>query len=144
MLIPNIGSIRTEFLTNCAASLGQNVLLIGEQGSAKTTLVYSYLRKKSPEDHVIANSNFSSSTTPQIFQKNIESSVDKRMGSVFGPPAGKTMSMFIDDLNLPEINVWGDQCTNEFFRFLKELKGFYNLERPGNAIYCQRGTRRKT
>jgi len=73
LLIPNIGSIRTEFLTNCAASLGQNVLLIGEQGLAKTTLVYSYLRKKSPESHVIANSNFSSSTTPQIFQKNIES-----------------------------------------------------------------------
>ena len=54
------------------------------------------------------------------------------MGSVFGPSAGKSMSMFIDDLNLPEINIWGDQCTNEFFRSLIELKGFYNLERPGD------------
>jgi len=75
-----VGSIRTEFLMACAAGLGQNVLLIGEQGSAKTTLIYSYLKKKSPEESVITNSNFSSSTTPQIFQKSIEALVDKRMG----------------------------------------------------------------
>ena len=50
------------------------------QGSAKTTLVYSYLKKKNPEESVITNSNFSSSTTPQIFQKSIEALVDKRMG----------------------------------------------------------------
>jgi len=93
----------------CAAGLGQNVLLIGEQGSAKTTLIYSYLKKKSPEESVITNSNFSSSTTPQIFQKSIEALVDKRMGSMYGPPPGKTMYTFIDDLNLPEINSWGDQ-----------------------------------
>ena len=34
LLIPNVGSIRTEFLMACAAGLGQNVLLIGEQVNA--------------------------------------------------------------------------------------------------------------
>ena len=134
LLIPNVGSIRTEFLMKCATGLGENVLLIGEQGSAKTTLVYSFLNKKNPEENVIANSNFSSSTTPQIFQKSIEAIVDKRMGSMYGPPAGKTMAMFIDDLNLPEINEWGDQCTNEFFRAMIELKGYYSLEKPGDFL----------
>ena len=137
LLIPNVGSIRTDFLTTAAASLNENVLLIGEQGSAKTTLIYAYLKKKNRETHVISNSNFSSSTTPQIFQKNIEYMVDKRMGSIYGPPQGKTMTIFVDDLNLPEINVWGDQCTNEFFRSLIELGGFYNLERPGDFTTLQ-------
>ena len=27
------------------------------------------------------------------------------------------MTIFVDDVNLPEINEWGDQITNEFFRF---------------------------
>ena len=132
LLIPNVGSIRTEFLISCATSLKENVLLIGEQGSAKTTLIYAHLKKKSRDTHVMSNSNFSSSTTPQIFQRNIESMVDKRMGSIYGPPQGKTMTIFVDDLNLPEINEWGDQCTNEFFRSLIELNGFYNLDRPGD------------
>ena len=68
--------------------------------------------------------------------------------SVYGPPPGKTMFTFIDDLNLPEINAWGDQvlvlvieiqnqcywlqCTNEFFRAMIEQGGFYSLEKPGD------------
>ena len=67
----------------------RNLLLIGEQGSAKTTLINSFFKKYKSDEHVIMNSNFSSTTTPQLFQKSVESSVDKRMGNVYGPPAGK-------------------------------------------------------
>ena len=131
LLIPNVGSIRTEFLIQCVEGLSHNVLLLGVQGSAKSTLIYSFFKKKNPEEFVISNSNFSFSTTPQIFQKSVEAAVDKRMGSLYGPPAGKQMTMFIDDLNMPEENEWGDQCTNEFFRALIENNGFYSLEKPG-------------
>ena len=67
----------------------RNLLLIGEQGSAKTTLINSFFKKYKSDEHVVMNSNFSSTTTPQLFQKSVESSVDKRMGNVYGPPAGQ-------------------------------------------------------
>ena len=128
----NQPGLRTEFLINCIISVGRSALLVGEQGSAKTKLVNCFLKQYKTEDILVMHSNFSSTTTPQLFQKSVEGNVDRRMGGVFGPPLGKKMLIFVDDISQPEINKWGDQVTNEFFRSMIEMKGFYSLERPGD------------
>ena len=73
--------------------------------------------------------NFSFATTPGSFQGSIEAELDKQGGKSYGPPTGKRMTIFLDDLSMPEVNTWGDQPTLELARQLVETGGVCFLDK---------------
>lgn len=82
------------------------VLLVGERGTAKTAIMSAYLRSLNPDTNIILNINFSSRTSSLDVQRIIESAVEKRTKDTFGPPIGKKLLAFIDDMNMPQV----DRC----------------------------------
>jgi dynein heavy chain len=130
LVIPTLDSVRYEFLLGSVSAVSKASLLVGGPGTAKTTAIMQFIATFDPEAMVSKSITFSSLTTPNIFQFSVEGAVEKRQGRTFGPPGGKKMMLFVDDLSMPSMNDWGDQTTNEIVRQLLEVGGMYALEKP--------------
>eukprot|EP00937_MAST-01D_sp_MAST-1D-sp2_P000239 g239.t1 len=117
LIIPTGDSTRAVYLTKFLHRFGKPVLMVGEPGTAKTTTAQLFFETELG-NQLLKQVNFSSATLPGMFQESIEAELDKRGGKNFGPPGGKAMTVFLDDLGMPEVNTWGDQPTLEIVRQL--------------------------
>ena len=87
----------------------KGLLYVGTAGTGKTTIIKDYFSEADPETTVNATMNFNSYTDSKALQVVIEGSVDKRMGTIYGPPTGKILIFFMDDLNMPEVDIYFTQ-----------------------------------
>ncbi|TYZ61675.1 hypothetical protein PybrP1_000691 [[Pythium] brassicae (nom. inval.)] len=139
LLVPTMDSVRTLYLIENLHKQRRPVLLVGGPGTAKTSCALMYFNGLNPDQMLIKRVNFSSATTAFMFQTAVESELDKRGGKSFGPPGGKKMTVFLDDLSMPLVNAWGDQPTLEIVRMIIELSGFCFLskDRRGDFKVCE-------
>jgi len=81
------------------------VLLVGETGTSKTATVSNFLNELDKDSHLLLNVNFSSRTTPLDVQRNLEANIEKRTKDIYGPPNGKRLIVFLDDMNMPQVGL---------------------------------------
>ncbi len=102
MLVPTVDTVRYSFVENLLLKARRNTVVVGDTGTGKTFLLQGLLAAPSmQEGRVIMTMNFSARTTSNRVQEIIEGRLEKRTKDVFGPPGGKKMIVFLDDLNMP-------------------------------------------
>ncbi|XP_018050925.1 PREDICTED: dynein heavy chain 10, axonemal [Atta colombica] len=137
ILVQTIDTLRTTWFVNLMNNLQRPVLLVGETGTSKTAIIHEFLRNLNPEKYEQLLINFSSRTTSMDVQRNIESVVEKRSREVFGAPPGKKLIVFIDNMNMPIVDIYGTQQPIAFLKLLFEKGGFYDRGRDLNWKYMK-------
>ena len=141
LLIPTADSTRADYIISKMSGLPamrsekrkeigiQNTLLVGKTGTCKTSVVLMHLAKMDATKNNSKRINFSFYTLPRNFQDSISSEVERKNAKNYFPLGEKHLTVFLDDVSMPEMNEWGDQITLEITRQLIDHRGFYSLEK---------------
>jgi len=104
--VNTVSSTQLTTLISTSVSNRHPVLLVGNTGTGKSAVIKQYL--STVGDNVTSCTiNMNYYVDSASFQDQIECEIDRRSGTMFGPPAGKTKIFFVDDLNLPYVEELG-------------------------------------
>ena len=92
------------------------MLLTGQTGTAKTTIVKNFIHELPSRLYISLISMFSARTNSNEVQDSIDSKLTRRKKGVFGPEANKKLMIFIDDLNMPAKERFSAQPAIELLR----------------------------
>ena len=94
ILVPTVDTTRYSFLLGVLMRAERHVLLTGDVGVGKTSVVFSALGALD-DSFVWSNLNFSAQTSSVRVSDGFEARVEKRTKDTFAPPGGKRLVMFI-------------------------------------------------
>ncbi|XP_029380608.1 dynein heavy chain 11, axonemal [Echeneis naucrates] len=107
---------------------GTPVMLVGNAGVGKTILVSDKVAKLK-EDYMVAKVPFNYYTTSAMLQRVLEKPLEKKAGRKFAPPTTKRLIYFIDDLNMPEVDVYGTVQPHTLIRQHLDYNHWYDRQR---------------
>ncbi|GMH41526.1 hypothetical protein BSKO_09436 [Bryopsis sp. KO-2023] len=125
IIVPTVDVVRSTWLVETVMSMEKPCLFVGDSGTAKTVTIQRHLDSLS-SSFVSMNMNFSSRTLAADVQIAIEDVTEKRTKDTYGPPMGKRLVFFIDDLNMPRVDKYGTQQPIALLKLFIERKGMYD------------------
>eukprot|EP01135_Chromosphaera_perkinsii_P002697 Nk52_evm65s226 gene=Nk52_evmTU65s226 len=137
ILVPTTDTVRHSWLLKNIVSIKKPVLFVGDSGTSKTATIDNFLKQLDSDYNLMLNINFSSRTTSMNVQRNLEANVEKRTKDTYGPPAGKSLVIFIDDMNMPTVDTYGTQQPIALLKLLIEKGGMYDRGKELNWKYIR-------
>ncbi|KAH8363782.1 hypothetical protein KR200_006735, partial [Drosophila serrata] len=129
MLVPTVDTTKYGYVADLLFSKNMPVMVTGETGVGKTVLAISCMKRLSEGRVIPVILNFSAQTSSVRTQEMIEGPLEKRKRTQLGAPVGKTVIVFIDDVNMPKLDTYGAQPAIELLRQFLDFKGFYDREK---------------
>ncbi|MBZ3878788.1 Dynein heavy chain 10, axonemal [Sciurus carolinensis] len=134
ILVHTVDTTRTTWILEQMVKIKQPVIFVGESGTSKTATTQNFLKHLNEDTNIVLMVNFSSRTTSMDIQRNLEASVEKRTKDTYGPPMGKRLLVFMDDMNMPRVDEYGTQQPIALLKLLLE-KGY--LYDRGKELNCK-------
>lgn len=133
-IVPTMDTIRNTYLLHLLLHHGCHVLTTGPTGTGKTVTIQDKLMRGMDANIMPLILNFSARTGANQTQDLIDSKMEKRRKGVFGPPVGKRFTIFIDDLNMPALDICGAQPAIELLRQWLDCGGWYDRKNVGKFM----------
>ena len=128
IFVPTMDSTRALYIANMMLVLRKPVMLVGNSGSAKTVVFNTLLRGLDEDAWLYCPIAYNSFTISFDVQAMLEAPLEKKTGTIFGPPGTKKLVYFIDDFNMPAPDKYGTQSAIALLRQHKDYGGFYDLK----------------
>jgi dynein heavy chain len=129
IVVPNNYTSQITFMCTLLIPHYKNVLVCGPTGTGKSVYIFNTITTNLPQDkYKPLTLGFSAKTSANMTQDIIDGKLDKRRKGVFGPPMGQHSVIFVDDLNMPEVETYGAQPPIELVRQLIDNGGWYDLK----------------
>lgn len=129
IFVPTVDTIRNEFILRSLIEKKVPLLMVGDVGTGKTSLIQSTLSSLDDPTKSTVTINLSAQTSSNALQSIFESKVEKRTKNVYVPLGGKQLVAFIDDLNMPMKDTFGAQPPLEFLRHWMDYGFCYDRQK---------------
>uniref|UniRef100_A0A8D0HBM0 Dynein axonemal heavy chain 10 n=1 Tax=Sphenodon punctatus TaxID=8508 RepID=A0A8D0HBM0_SPHPU len=137
ILVPTVDTTRTNWLLEQMVKIKHPVVLVGESGTSKTATTQNFFRNLNRDTNMLLIINFSSRTTSMDIQRNMEANVEKRTKDTYGPPMGKRLLVFMDDMNMPRVDEYGTQQPIALLKLLLEKGALYDRGKEMNCKFLR-------
>ncbi|XP_068171919.1 dynein axonemal heavy chain 1 [Antennarius striatus] len=135
VIVPTAGTVRMSFVMDLLLTNKKTILCVGPTGTGKTVTISAKLLRDMPSEYITHSLVFSAHTSANHTQDYIESKLEKRPKSTFGPPKKKHFIFFIDDLNMSALETCGAQPPIELLRQWMDHRGWYDRKQIGTFKY---------
>ncbi len=128
IMVPTVDTVRYSFMLKTLLKIEKPILFNGKTGVGKTAIVANTLNQEREALGLeLISIQFSAQTSSSRTQEMIEIKLVPRKGVLRAPP-GKKVVLFIDDLNMPQLEQFGAQPPIELLRQLLSYSGFYDVK----------------